>query len=345
MIDAMSEPTVVPLNLAAAQATKEGVAAESDPIRSAPGQISSLSVLIASTPDPGAKCQTERPQQPDPQLLDAHRPFMLKDVQLDKKDREGHPVKYIYAAQAGEYVIYKADDQVRIQFADDSAQAGKQRKALLPLNSARAEVNSLLQGLSCREIFDRQLAYALQLAFDGDVDGAKEITGAAKATVLAKRAARGRFQYLKWSYGATVLLTAVLFMASWLHPFQEASGDLWLAAKAGLVGAAFSIALAIRGRTVALDTDLLDNVTDGTLRLVIGIISAGVLLLMFKSGIVPTLKIGDADFKASSLTWEMVLVIGFLGGFLERLVPDLLEKRNVQGNGSHGPAGTGASVK
>jgi hypothetical protein len=29
------------------------------------------------------------------------------------------------------------------------------------------------------------------------------------------------------------------------------------------------------------------------------------------------------------------LVIGFLGGFLERLVPDLLEKKNPQGDGSN----------
>jgi hypothetical protein len=109
-----------------------------------------------------------------------------------------------------------------------------------------------------------------------------------------------------------------------------------LAAKAGLVGAAFSIALAIRGRTVALDTDLLDNVTDGTLRLVIGVVSAGVLLLLLGSGIIPSLKIGDAEFKAGALTWQMVLLVGFVGGFLERLVPDLLDKRNGQPNGSAG---------
>jgi hypothetical protein len=46
----------------------------------------------------------------------------------------------------------------------------------------------------------------------------------------------------------------------------------------------------IRGRTVALDTDLLDNVTDGTLRLLIGVISAGVLLLLLACGILPSLK-------------------------------------------------------
>jgi hypothetical protein len=182
----------------------------------------------------------------------------------------------------------------------------------------------------------------LQLALDGDMDGAKGTVAAAKAFVLAKRAARGRFQYLKWSYGTAAVLIGLLFAASRFYPLQPASSDLWLAAKAGLIGAAFSIALAIRGRTVALDIDLLDNLTDGTLRLLIGVISAGVLLLLLASGILPSLKIGDADITPSTLTWQMVLVIGFVAGFLERLVPDLLEKKNSQENGGNTAAAAGA---
>jgi hypothetical protein len=173
----------------------------------------------------------------------------------------------------------------------------------------------------------------LQLALDGDIEGAKATVAAAKSFALAKRAARGRFQYLKWSFGSAVLLTGLLFVASAFYPLQPASNNLWLAGKAGLIGSAFSIALAIRGRTVALDTNLLDNVTDGTLRLLIGVISAGVLLLLFASGIIPKINIGDAEFKPDTLTWNTVLVIGFVAGFLERLVPDLLEKKNSQSNG------------
>jgi hypothetical protein len=78
----------------------------------------------------------------------------------------------------------------------------------------------------------------------------------------------------------------------------------------------------------------LDNVTDGTLRLLIGVISAGVILLLLACGILPSLKIGDANFSGGSLTWQMVLVVGFVAGFLERLVPDLLEKKNSVTNGS-----------
>jgi multisubunit Na+/H+ antiporter MnhB subunit len=142
--------------------------------------------------------------------------------------------------------------------------------------------------------------------------------------------------------GTAAVLIGLLFLVSRFYPFEEASSNLWLAGKAGLVGAAFSIALAIRGRTVALDTDLIDNVTDGTLRLLIGVVAAGVLLLLLASGILPNLTIGNANFSGSGLNWQMVLVVGFVGGFLERLVPDLLEKKNPQGNGNNATAGAGA---
>jgi hypothetical protein len=297
----------------------------------------------APTPDRDEGSSVEGQRQPAPPPPDT-QPFGLKDIQIGKLDGRKIPISYIYAVQDDEYAIYQAGE-VMVHYADDPAKAQAQRKSLLPLSSARAEVNSLLQGLDCREICDRQLAYALQLALDGDVDAAKVTIAAAKAAVLAKRASRGRFQYLKWSYGAAALLMGLLFLATRFYPFEEPSSNLWLAAKAGLIGAAFSIALAIRGRTVALDTDRLDNVTDGTLRLVIGVISAGILLLLFRCGVVPSLKIGDAELKGAALTWQMVLVIGFLGGFLERLVPDLLEKRNAQGNGGNGTSAVGAPVK
>jgi hypothetical protein len=318
----------------------------------------------ASKPSQDAEPAPAAPRQPADEPQDGHQRFGLKDIQVGNTDGRGFRITRIYAVQLGEYAIYQADevmaqfsndsgkaeaqrkaidqaDEVMVQFSDDPGKAQVQRKSILPVSSLRAAVNTLAEGLKCRKICDRQIAYALQLALDGNIDDAKTTLAAAKAFVLAKRASRGRFQYLQWSFGTALVLIVLLFVASRFYPLQPASSDLWLAAKAGLIGAAFSIALAIRGRTVALDTDLLDNVTDGTLRLLIGVISAGVLVLLFTSGIVPSLKIGDADFKAGALTWEMVLVIGFVGGFLERLVPDLLEKKNPQSNGSNATAGAG----
>lgn len=340
MADPNPEPVVVPISNAVADAINEGA-------RTA-GEFPAFHSLDSpADQDPGSNARPDKdPAAAVPSLRGVQprnepQPFPLKDIQVGKQDGRGIPITHVYAAQADDYAIYQAGD-VMIHLADQPEKAQAQRRSILPLSSARAEVNALVQGLACRTVCDRQLAYALQLALDGDMDGAKATVAAAKSYVLAKRAARGRFQYLKWSYGAAALMIGLLFLADRLFPISEASSNLWLAAKAGLVGAAFSIALAIRGRTVALDTDLLDNVTDGTLRLLIGVISAGVLLLLLACGILPSLKIGDANFSGAGLTWQMVLIVGFVGGFLERLVPDLLEKKNSQGNGGNATAGAPA---
>jgi hypothetical protein len=169
--------------------------------------------------------------QPDAQPHASQQAVTLNDIRAGYKGGRGVPITQIYAVQSDEYAIYQASE-VSVHFADQSKEQA-QRKAILPISSARAEVNALVQGLVCREIcelwarapaFIGQIAYALQLALDGD--GAKATVPAAKALVLARRAARGRFQYLKWSYGVTAILIGLLFLVSWLHPFPEASSNL-----------------------------------------------------------------------------------------------------------------------
>jgi hypothetical protein len=331
MADPDPNPTVVPLNPALAEARTEGGGTGDDQARASRGQ-GRMTEDPFSNPD-----RSVEPQPPSPQKSASEPPgaaLRIKDIQVNKSDARGLLITHVYAVQSDEYAVYKSG-QVMVQFADDPEKAQIQRKSILSLSPARGELNSLLQGFKSHEECDHQLAYALQLALDGDVEGAKATIAATKTFVLAKRAAKGRFQYLKWSYGAAAVLIGLLFLASRAYPFPDTSSDLWLAGKAGLIGAVFSIALAIRGRTVALDTELLDNVTDGVLRLSIGVIAAGVLLLLLACGILPSLTLGEAKFTGSGLTWKTVLVIGFVAGFLERLVPDLLEKKNSQANGSN----------
>jgi len=294
---------------AVAEGKKEGAAAAND------------QALRARDQPPGIGDQAGGPIR-----ADADKAVSLREIKVKNNDSRGVPITKVYIKQSNEYAIYKCNGEIMVAYADDPDKAKQQRKLILPLARDRFELNYFLKGLNCRDACERQLANGLQLALEGDVEGAKRTIAEAKTLVVAKRGARGRFQYLYCSCGAAVILMLSLLLAHRYVPFHQIPIDLWLAAEAGLVGAVFSIALAIKSRTVALDTEPLANATDGVLRLSIGVICAGVLVLLVNCNLLPRLTIGDMNFSDHAPTPQIVLIIGFLAGFLERLVPDLLEK-------------------
>jgi hypothetical protein len=84
--------------------------------------------------------------------------------------------------------------------------------------------------------------------------------------------------------------------------------------------------LRFSNRTVLTNLHRRDNLADAALRILIGIVAAGVLVLMLGSKLLPSFKIGDAGISGTDISWQTVLVVGFVAGFLERLVPDLLQQ-------------------
>jgi hypothetical protein len=274
---------------------------------------------MAAMPDDGSKL-----------MLTPARPFRVDDLREGSPDGRGAPVERIYARRSGEYAVYLARD-VCVQYADAPDLEKEQRKRVLAVSEARAELAALLLGWrpDRRKVYDCKTAMALQMALDEDDVGARKTIEGARGDVRKEREVAGRLQYLLCGAIACAVLLGILGLCSKLIPVPDgASNDLWLAAKAGLAGAAFSIVLAIRSRTVALDTDIRGNASDGVLRLMIGAASGALLLLLVASGVLPKLAFGEAQLSREVMDWHGLLVLGFLAGFLERLVPDLLDKAN-----------------
>ncbi|HEY0834412.1 MAG TPA: hypothetical protein VGE72_10935 [Azospirillum sp.] len=284
-------------------------------------------VLREPANDPAAPATAPTAVTAVPPASDASsQPLRVADIHAGNYDSRHAEITYVYAAKPSEYAIYFAGD-VMVQYADDPTIEKQQRQSMQALAPVRAELNALLKGWKEPVAYYWKIAYGLQLALDGDGQAGKDALAAARNELLLDRAAAGRLEYLAWAAGAGAVMLIILAVASRLYPFTHTADNLWLAAKAGLVGAAFSIALGIRGRSVGLDIDRIDNITDGVLRLGIGVISAGVLLLLIGSGVVPNVKVGDATLSGGQMTWQMVLIVGFVAGFLERLVPNILDKR------------------
>ncbi|MBV9251858.1 MAG: hypothetical protein JO227_21780 [Acetobacteraceae bacterium] len=299
-------------------------------------------------PDGSSPIMTELPPESESQSTPVADPRIapppcdgvaVAQIKEGGSDSQGRKITRVYTVRPGEYAVYLAGD-VRIEYSDNFAQEVAQRaRVISAIGKTRAEITSLLVGWGedQRRVFDCKLALALELALEGKTDEARTLVEEAKGELIQERAAAGRLQYIGFTALWCLPLLAILWGVHTLISHPVDGDDLIMAGQAGLMGAAFSIALAVRTRTVALDTDRWSNAFDGLLRLAIGVLSGGVLLLLLSSGVVPKLTLGDAQVLGwTNVTWKGVLVVGFLAGFLERLVPDLLDKAAVLPVGTPG---------
>jgi len=117
------------------------------------------------------------------------------------------------------------------------------------------------------------------------------------------------------------------------------TSSLWLAGATGAVGAFFSIAIGIRSRTVLTDLNMRDNIADSLLRILIGVIAATLLQCLLLAKAVH-LAIGGVDLAppAGGSPWTVVLLVGFVAGFSERLIPDLLARTTLDPAKAAAPA-------
>jgi hypothetical protein len=286
-------------------------------------------------------------------------------LRVDDRDERGDTVRYIYSCDQDYVVYYSrlepqspgADagtkvstargwgwrrrrfspkpardlpyesEGVQAQLSSDPAKRQKLRRLLLPLGTERAKLQALLSDWPRRQSFDSSIATALQLALDGDGnaesrDNALQILKDAKAAILTEREIAGKAQYVRFTLA--LALAGIMLLVFAQHNLFKGSGNFWLGAQAGLFGAVLSIAIGIRRRTVALDIGVAGNLSDSALRLFIGAVSGGTLVLLFATGLLPSLHTLKGEQDAMQ-TMTFALLLGIVAGFVEQLVPSLLE--------------------
>ena len=268
------------------------------------------------------------------------RTFGVADICRGMPDSAGRPISRVFVKKSA-FAIYEAEGQVFIQFSDDPGLAAQQAGASNPLLGPRRRLEYLAGGLSSERYYTQQIATALQAALEGDLDDAKAVLADGIADATGDRARVGRKFYLLAAGILAIACAAPLIAAGGLlrHGAMP-TGMLLLSAGGGAIGAFFSIAIAIRARTVAPENDRNTNLIDGGLRISIGVIAGFALHLLLTGGFLSSFTTGNitapaggdeamAGLVARHLAWRVFLVLGFVGGFFERLVPDLLERQQT----------------
>lgn len=288
----------------------------------------------------------------------------ISNLKEGHDDAAGQLVKCIYYINRPVYAVYRTKLRVMVHFSDDDAEAAAQRAALIPLAPLRGQINGLIDGwhdsikkpdskLAAR--LERRVADALVVALDavasgGDVTSASALLIEVRDEIIALRQSRARDFYLLVASlflagGLLALLVAKLAIGiSSVHvvgllPFPiikfaaDASCPITLAdilngLGGGLLGSFFSVALGLRNRTVLLDFQNRNNGTDAVLRMSVGVIGALMMVCFLGTGIVNNVRFGEASLSGTG-GWMRLFLMGFIAGFSERLIPDLLAKASL----------------
>ena len=245
------------------------------------------------------------------------------------RDSGGELIDAVYFKRR-QYAIYRrgTPPQVVVAYSDEELVADQQVAAISGLLPLRERLLRLMEDLPVKmqEHYRAQMADALRLGLEKQLPSAQALLAEAIDEALAAQGRRGRLVYLQWA-GMTILPALVLILfGGYFVQGRTGVHLLLMSIGAGAIGAVLSISIGIRARTVAIEGDWRSNAVDAAVRIGIGMISAGVLFLLLNSGIISTITAGGVPLNGGGMSWQVALVVGFAAGFLERLVPDLLEK-------------------
>jgi hypothetical protein len=291
------------------------------------------------------------PIQPEPRDDQPSQECTVEAVRKGNSDGRGEKIERIFFRR-DDYAIYLAHGTVTVQFSNCPEKASHQIQAIAELLPLRNKLQYLGRGLITRRrasgnatetevnpCYFNQIADAMRLGLENQLPMGRSILEGAIADLTAVVERDGRVCYLKAGVltmlGFVFASLAGVVLSLWSG--SEFFSKMFAASCSGSIGAMLSIALGIRNRTVAVDGYARANRMEAALRVLIGVISGVVLYLILSSGLVTGM---DSMFKTAEFgAWKVTILIGFLGGFLERLVPDLLEKTGTRVSGG----GTGSS--
>jgi hypothetical protein len=270
---------------------------------------------------------------------------LLPGIRLGSKDKMGQTIIQIY--QCGEdYIIYRTHQGVKINFADCRAREREQRAHYAEISQKLCRLRFLISQMA-RWVFsfgrlkkggfyDHQIAEAIYLALQDKADDANQILDTGLTLAEERITNENRVRYL-----LACLLIGLVPVATLWTLFRHGGlvpNEMWLpyliAAAAGSAGAVFSIALRVQDLELKPFAQSVMNYVMGALRVLIGFVAGAVILLIINGTVFGegVKKVFEPD-SLSALTadsWKCIVLVGFLGGFAERLVPSLLQ--NLQGS-------------
>jgi hypothetical protein len=270
--------------------------------------------------------------------------FLLCQVKAGEDDKLGNKVLEILWCGI-DYVIYRTAKGVFINFSDCAKREKQQRAAFTAICPELCELRFLTHEMRGRpwtslrrlfrkdeadtpsnsaaaSLFDHNIAQALMLLMEGKEEEAKSIAAAALEMAVKRSTNDNTIRYVTASIAAWVVASlmvgAIYLVAGAARPAVQL---YCLVAFFGVLGAMFSVATRVSSFRAKPCQQSNMNYVMARLRIGIGLLSAIMLYLLVG-------RLGSGAFIQPDMlaSTEGSAIIGFLGGFAERLVPTVFRR-------------------
>lgn len=268
--------------------------------------------------------------------------FLLCQVQVGQTDKLGNKVLEILWCGI-DYIIYRTTKGVFINFSDCAKREREQRAAFTTICPELCELRFLTHEMRgggwlrrllgndeadsrsaspAASLFDHNVAQALMLLMEGKEDEAKSIAAAALEMAVKRSTNDNTIRYVQASIVAAVVASAALGAAYLAASAGEPAVQSYcLVGFFGVLGAIFSVASRVSSFRAKPCQQSNMNYVMARLRIGIGLLSAIMLYLLVG-------KLGGGAFIQQDMlaSPEGAAIVGFLGGFAERLVPTVFRR-------------------
>ena len=266
--------------------------------------------------------------------------MFLAELAPGRPDKLGNRVAEIYC-RAEDFCVYRSTLGVYVHFADCRAREREQRRALLPIAPRLCRLRYMSNQMARDRLwrrggggfYDHEIGEAIALALQGNAGDADRLLANGEALAVERLRNENRVAYFLSCLTSALFVVGALFAAGLGTATGDPQFQAYAAAAAfGAVGAAFSIATGVVDLSLAPCQRSAMNSAMGALRVLIGALSGAMILLICNATIIgePVLKLLEKFSETDALgtlgarNWVWIGMLGLLGGFAERLVPNLL---------------------
>jgi hypothetical protein len=278
---------------------------------------------------------------------------LLSQIKIGSIDKLQNSILQIYLC-GEDYKIYRTRQGVNIHFSDcrrrEREQRAKYEQIFNKLSYLRFLTSQMfrvplsdrlsISGGRMRRsggFYDNQIAEAICLSMEERIKEANETLDRGIDLASSRNTNENRIRYIAACLAVALLLVLPLWLlyllsSKWPLPSPPDSHHLLLAAGVGALGAVFSISTRVQKLKLHPCEQSVMNYIMGALRVLIGFASGALIFLLATRTEVgkPITALFDPKLTDS---WHGIALLGFFGGFAERLVPFLLGKLDSKAEG------------